>query len=136
MTPSESILSTAATGIYNPTWPEPFHQAVRALGYVSYLIDRVKAHPSKPAIDFNVLYVSNGETRIDEHTIPLSVFDQADVGKAMQQHLAWSRLTKARQNVENLQKQMDQAIAERDQAQCGYNLEIAGMAHTLFEHTS
>lgn len=132
MTLSQQILAIAETGAADPVWPEAFHQAVRALGYTSYSIERVHPHPTKPEISFDVNYGFYGEGCLDEHSIPFWVLDHHNLNQAMAQHIAWMGLVCAEQNIKDLQAQLTKAIQTRDEAKLTYNAHLVSMAADTF----
>lgn len=132
MTLSQQILAIAKTGAADPLWPEAFHQAVRALGYTSYTLERVHPHPTKPEISFEVNYGFYGDGCVDEHSLPFCVLDHHDLNQAMEQHIAWMGLVCAEQDINDLHEQLAKAIQTRDEAQLTYNAHLASMAAQTF----
>ncbi len=126
-TPAEDILVAAQAR--QPVWPVAFHQAVRAMGYTSYTIDRVHAHPTQPYIEFEVFYGFRGETRRDEHRLPFSVFNHPSVAEELQRYLAWARFQEAQVRVQDLQRQLAAALEECDKAQQAFQDQM-----TLYGH--
>mgnify|MGYP000885774181 CR=1 FL=1 len=126
-TPAEQILIAAQAR--QPVWPDAFHQAVRALGYTSYTIDRVHAHPSKPYIEFEVFYGFRGDTCSDEHSLPFTVFNHPNVAEEVQRYLSWARFQEAQAHVEDLERQLIAARQECDKAQEAFQAQM-----TLYGH--
>lgn len=120
MTPSQQILAIAKAGHPKPVWPEAFIQAVRALGYPSFTIERVHAHPTKPEIEFEVVYGFRGDTCSDEHSLPFHVLDAPDLPEAMGTHLALKHYRECAQRVHELQADLQRAEEETAQAHQAY----------------
>jgi len=102
----QTILNTPKAKPAEPAWPEALHTAVKALGYSSYSIDRVRLAKTSPHIHFQVNYGCRGESCSDDYTLPLSVLEAEDVKEATELHIIHVKFLRASRRTQELQREL------------------------------